>query len=1056
LAWFSIGLICGLAWFQPAGRAAEATSDDADFATAAAAEGYLVAKRAQDFAVYERVIAHTNSAGKVSFQTNQFTLLENGLHYLDNGEWKLSQDLIEVHPDGAVAQRSPHKAIFSHDLNAEAVFDVLTAEGQRLRGGVRSIQLTDLATGNSFVLATVKAAAPGELLPPNQLVYRDAFEGLMADVLMVWKHNHWSQNVLLRERPQLPAAMDPATTRLEVVTELIEAPAPVVSERVLKAEGKPDVVDHVTIRFGQLLAVQGKAFPVADEQALNLGALSRSEAGVAVVKQYFALEEGRKFIIESVGWQEIEPFLQELPVAQRADNAGRTEQQVAQARVWPNRPAPLAQRAPMQLASLPYAPKAFVVDVDLEGTAYSYRFESGYTYYIANVFTVGPGDATFQPDCVVKYANKAELRLSGPIDFAVGGSLLTPVFTSKNDDSFGLVIPGSTGTPNYHANPALWVYYVDFATEIKQARIRWAKRGIEYSSNPSPAVEHSVRDCLFEQCQTGIYLDAYSFLDLHEYSNQKCNVTTPVSGSGSYVGAMVDAPFCAEKSFAGINNTSADNADTLVPDTMGAIGPNYFVEPLNRRIAVFDKSTLKRVRQATLSQFFAVTAESQNYPQQEAVDPRIVYNHQHQRWVAAALDLGSQHVLLAVSKDLDPVPLGATVDLNDTTWIASKWTKYLVKLGLANSATDFPTLGVDKNGIYIAVYHLPSGGGDWTQSIAAIPINPLLVSTPPAPAIQPVSSANIFRFTIGGRVTIQPALNFDLNPASDIAWFVAKGPTQTSPSYRPGKILYGRLKWNSTTSLFEQQAGWFDSNWGLDTPQALSYFEIRNDLSADASFIAPQLPDAVYGNAGIELGKENVGGGTRLTMAVVRKLGNDASLWTCQHVGFNSSGGYNTSDPLGSLRSGCVWFQLKIDTAAQPPILTHTSPSPTYGRIYDGATSSPYFYYYPSLTISSAGHMLVGFSGSKAAEHIGAFYTGRLASGVTPARPILIQAGKAYSAPGAGQTQQGRWGDYSYTSLDPDGVTFWTVQQFAETPDPQTSDPPGIWGTWITSVKPAP
>ena len=144
---------------------------------------------------------------------------ENALHYFDSGEWKLSEDLIESHPDGAVAQRGPTKAIFSADLNAVAVFDVLSADGTRLRGGVRAIQLTDVATGKSLVLATVKKSAPGELAPPNQLVYRDSFDGLEAETLIVWKHNSFSQSLLLRERPELPEGMNGAWTRLEVVTE---------------------------------------------------------------------------------------------------------------------------------------------------------------------------------------------------------------------------------------------------------------------------------------------------------------------------------------------------------------------------------------------------------------------------------------------------------------------------------------------------------------------------------------------------------------------------------------------------------------------------------------------------------------------------------------------------------------------------------------------------------------------------------------------------------------------------------------------------------------------
>jgi starvation-inducible outer membrane lipoprotein len=38
------------------------------------------------------------------------------------------------------------------------------------------------------------------------------------------------------------------------------------------------------------------------------------------------------------------------------------------------------------------------------------------------------------------------------------------------------------------------------------------------------------------------------------------------------------------------------------------------------------------------------------------------------------------------------------------------------------------------------------------------------------------------------------------------------------------------------------------------------------------------------------------------------------------------------------------------------------------------------------------------------------------------------------------------WGDYSYTSMDPDGLRIWTIQQYAVAGD--------YWGTQVTAIKP--
>jgi hypothetical protein len=67
-----------------------------------------------------------------------------------------------------------------------------------------------------------------------------------------------------------------------------------------------------------------------------------------------------------------------------------------------------------------------------------------------------------------------------------------------------------------------------------------------------------------------------------------------------------------------------------------------------------------------------------------------------------------------------------------------------------------------------------------------------------------------------------------------------------------------------------------------------------------------------------------------------------------------------------------------------------------YGRVYDTATSTPYYYYYPSLAVNSSGDMAIAFLGSKSTERIGAFFSGRRASGAVPSKPVLIQAGRDY------------------------------------------------------------
>lgn len=65
--------------------------------------------RGQDFAFVQNVVPLTDVDGTTTFRTNQFTLLENAVHYFENQQWKPSENFVEAFPDGAVARRGPIK-----------------------------------------------------------------------------------------------------------------------------------------------------------------------------------------------------------------------------------------------------------------------------------------------------------------------------------------------------------------------------------------------------------------------------------------------------------------------------------------------------------------------------------------------------------------------------------------------------------------------------------------------------------------------------------------------------------------------------------------------------------------------------------------------------------------------------------------------------------------------------------------------------------------------------------------------------------------------------------
>ena len=75
-----------------------------------------------------------------------------------------------------------------------------------------------------MILGRVKESVTAQLLPPNRIFWEDAFDGIKASALVVWKHNAFTHDVILAEQPELPFGWDETNVRLEVTTELSLTP----------------------------------------------------------------------------------------------------------------------------------------------------------------------------------------------------------------------------------------------------------------------------------------------------------------------------------------------------------------------------------------------------------------------------------------------------------------------------------------------------------------------------------------------------------------------------------------------------------------------------------------------------------------------------------------------------------------------------------------------------------------------------------------------------------------------------------------------------------------
>ena len=470
--------------------------------------------------------------------------------------------------------------------------------------------------------------------------------------------------------------------------------------------------------------------------------------------------------------------------------------------------------------------------------------------------------------------------------------------------------------------------------------------------------------------------------------------------------------FVTNKTFFALQatNTGAGN-----PDAMGAVGPEHYFTIANALqgtagVAVYDKCSGAMVQSLVSTQFFAVQHQGSNVLFQTLVDARVAYDSLAQRWVALALAQNPQKaVILAVSKSSSPIDL------------ATNWTKYYIPFPANtpfNVNPDYPTLGLDQNGIYLSVMEQSFPGGVTTTTsnvVVAIKkpeiyqgtniLTRLMVTTNDLPAI-----------------IIQPAVNFDSPPRGQFAWFVAKQSPRIETNYLGGPISYRRLQWSGTNAV------WADTNWVTLTNRFY-----RNYFDLDGGNVG--APHTNLGALYFPINLKNVG--SRLMMAVIR----DGALWTCHHVGLNGTSGTYTGNATGTNvdRSAVQW--LKLSTQTNGSFLSFTN-----GRVYDASATNPFWYYFPSLTVNKAGDMVTGFSASRSNSFIGARYSYRAVNGTTPSGALML-------SPGHGAfLGSSRWGDYSYTTVDPvDNLTMWTVQQYA---DDEFVHPGNLWGTIVGEILP--
>lgn len=478
----------------------------------------------------------------------------------------------------------------------------------------------------------------------------------------------------------------------------------------------------------------------------------------------------------------------------------------------------------------------------------------------------------------------------------------------------------------------------------------------------------------------------HSEVELVEYTQDEVPPSPPAQVDGPIEAASDNAQDVA---FSFLGATLVDTL-SYPPDSMGAAGPSQYIVAVNGRVRSFNKTTgiADGVINADTDVFFQ-SVMTPPVANNSTGDPRIRYDRFSGRWFIIMIDVPNltgaepNRIMIAVSDG--PIITGG-----------SGWTFYYYRHdGFGGSDdngkfADYPTLGIDASALYIGVDVFKTRGQGTFDNTTAFVLrkSPLLSGGPIV--------VTAFRSLVGngmngvGPYAVQGVDNYD--PSATEGYLIGPGVTGTFSYY--DRLILRRI-----------------SNPG-GTPAISDNVTISIPLSG-GTINVPHL-----GNTGGAAGNLH-GLDFRLHAAHLR----GGRLWTSQNIAID-----NTGSPSGTdTRMGVRWYELQGIASGQTPSVAQS------GTLFD-STPNARCYWMGTITVSGQGHAAMGFSVAGANDRINAGTAGRLKNDAlgTMRLPILYTATRSsYNPRDINNNPINRWGDYSYTCVDPDDdMTMWTIQEF--------------------------
>lgn len=426
-------------------------------------------------------------------------------------------------------------------------------------------------------------------------------------------------------------------------------------------------------------------------------------------------------------------------------------------------------------------------------------------------------------------------------------------------------------------------------------------------------------------------------------------------GGGGHHGGGPRTPQTVGLSFEGMHFPEGGNLTP--PDSDFAVGPTQIVVGVNCLLRTFNKTTgvADGALNVNTNTFFSAVGGNNG-----TSDPMVRFDKTSNRWYIIMLDVLSlsNHIMIAVSS-------GPTITSS------SSFTFYSF-VGHSGEFSDYPSLGVDANALYIGCNMFSTsaflGCDAWVIRKSALISGSLVVT--PFPNITTGSGAGMY--TPRGVDNPDPAATEGYFIGVDNASFgLLVMKRVTNPGGVP--VLSANMNITVPTTVFPQ------------------------DFAAQGGSTLDSLDDRIFYAS---MHKNKITGLT--------------TLWCAHNIEVDTTGVANTAGN----RDGARWYELQN--------LTTTPTLRQSGTQFDPAASNPRHHTIPSVNMSGQGHMALGCSIFGNLEHAEVGVSGRLrtdALGSIQADTVAQTSSTAIS--------NSRWGDYSITCVDPnDDMTMWTIQEY--------------------------